>query len=76
MPVKYLGTARALSCAGPTLLRDAVNSAGMGTSIPLSSGGSGHTHTLVPPSNTHTSRGTRAAADLKEFVAMELVGTE
>ena len=51
VPVKSLGTARALSGAGPALLRDAVNSAGMGTSIPLSSAGLGHTHTHVPPSN-------------------------
>ena len=35
-----------------------------------------HTHKHVPPSNTHTSRGTRAAADMWEFVATELVGTE
>ena len=76
MPVKSLGTARALSSAEPALLRDAVNSAGMVTSIPLSSAGSGHTNTHVPPSNTHTSRGTRAVADLREFVATELVGME
>ena len=69
MPVKSLGT------AGPALLRDAVNSAGMGIPIPLSCAGSGHTHTHVPPSNTYTSRGTCAAADLRELVATELVGT-
>ena len=63
-------------CRSPALLRDAANGAGMGTSIPLSSAGSGHTHTHVLLSNTHTSRGTRAAADLREFVATELVGTE
>ena len=65
VPVKSLGTARALNSIGPALLRDAVNSAGMGTSvsIPLSSAGSGHTHTHVLPSNTHTSGGTRVAAD-------------
>ena len=73
MPLKSLGTARALSSTGTALLRDAVNSAGMGTSIPLSSAGSGHTHTPTVEDEDDVVKAMRG--DAAEEITARLAGT-